>query len=212
MPTVEFLGGLNHPIGSLSGSGIGFYGSTFGNSVAVGDYQTTTWITNSAGTAQGPQCNNVKYSNLQSGFLNSATVATGLRYMPNYLATLGIRVTNASAIKIQNATVKLYDRSSTSNRPSGVTTAVAEIVHPSQLQSVNGSGSTTWTYFSGVAGTIQNLALSNSPGASGNYGGQYGGNLGTGWLTHDWFLAMSASPDSIGSKNQFALLFSYEYL
>jgi hypothetical protein len=212
MPTVTFLGGLSHPIQATNGSGLGFYGASFGYSVPVGEYQTTTWITNSAGAAQGPQCNNVKHHNICSGFLNSASVATGLWYMPNYLTSLGIRVSNGTAIQVQNATVKLYDRSSTTNRPSGVTTALAEIVHPSPLQSVRGSGNSTWTYFSGVAGTIQSLALSNSPGLSGNYGGQYGVNLGTGHLINDWFLNLSASPDSIGSKNQYALLFSYEYL
>jgi hypothetical protein len=29
---------------------------------------------------------------------------------------------------------------------------------------------------------------------------------------HDWFIAMSASPDSIGSKTDFGLYFTLEYL
>jgi hypothetical protein len=211
MPSVSFFAGESNNINNLAGSGIGFYGASFAYSVPVGEWQQTTFITNSAGTIQGPQADNIKYSNMGSGFVNSATVATGLRYIPNQNATLEIRVTDTTMIRVQNATVKLYDRASITNRPTGVTTAVAELVHPDPTQTVLGSGNSTWTIFSGVAGTIQSLSLSNSPGISGQYGGQYGVNLGGSGLSHSWYLALSASPDSIGSKNQYALLFSYEY-
>lgn len=211
MPTVSFFGNYSNVINNLNGSGLGFYGSTFGNSVNVGEYQTTTWITDSNGTIQGPQCQNVKFTHLASGSLNGAA-SIPLTGIPNQNASLRISITNATSIQIQNATIKLYDRASTSNRPSGVTTAVAEIIHPSTLQTVKGSGNSTWTMFSGVAGTVQSLALCNGPGFSGNYGGLYGGSLSPASTQHDYFLALSSSPDSIGSKTQYALLFSYEYL
>ena len=211
MPAVNFFGNLTNAINNLSGSGIGFYGSTFGNSVNVGAFQTTTWITDANGALQGPQCNNLKYTHLASGEINGAS-SIPITGIPNQNATLRISVTNGTPIQVQNASVKLYDRASIASRPSGVTTAVAELVHPSVLQTVKGSGNTTWTIFSGVTGTVQSLTVSNSPGFSGNYGGQYGGDLGAAALQHDWFLGLSASPDSIGSKTQYALLFSYEYL
>jgi len=31
-------------------------------------------------------------------------------------------------------------------------------------------------------------------------------------LRHDWYVALSASPDSIGSKTQYGLYFTLEYL
>ena len=39
---------------NIAGSGLGFYGATFGSSVQIGSFQDTTFVTNAAGTAQGP--------------------------------------------------------------------------------------------------------------------------------------------------------------
>ncbi len=209
MPTVSYYS-ENIPINSAI-SGLGFYGASFAYSVAVGEYNQTTWITNADGTAQGPQVNNIKFANIGSGYIESALVPTGLRYIPNQDASLNIRVSNASAIVIQNAAVKCYDRVSSANAPSGVTTYVAEVVHPSTSQLVTGSGNITWTVFSGVNPNNTSLSLSFSPGATGVNGGRYTTNLRSD-VIHDWYLCLSPSPDSIGSKTDFGLYFSYEYL
>ncbi len=204
MATITFLADNVN----LNGSGLGFYGAGFGQSVDVSAYQGTTFITNGAGTAQGAQVNNIKYENTLSGFLGSATSGVLLTQMPNYLATLNIRFTHGSAIKAQNTVVRIYDRSNINNDASGVTTKVAELIHPDTVQNNNGSGDTTWLTPHGSAVTV---SLAPSPGYSGLYAGN-GANSTRSDTQHDWYLAISASPDSIGSKTLYGLYISTEYL
>lgn len=195
-------------ITNLAGSGLGFYGAGFGQSVNVGEWQDTTFITNSNGTAQGPQVNNLKYVNTMSGIINGASSGVLLTQMPNYLATLNIRFTHSTAVQIQNVKLRIYDRSNINNPASGVTTKVAELIHPDIIQNNNGSGDTTWHTPAGSA-TIMDLAP--SPGYSGIYAGN-GSNSTRADTRHDHFIAISASPDSIGSKNLYGLYCSLEYL
>jgi hypothetical protein len=195
-------------ITNLNGSGLGFYGSSFGASVNVGEYQTTTYITNGAGTSQGPQVNNNKYLNSMSGYLNSQTSGTLLTSWPNYLATLRINFTHSTAVQVQNAIFRIYDRSDINKAASGVTTKVAELIHPDIIQNNNGSGDTTWytPWGSGIT-----VPLANSPGYSGIYAGN-GSNSTRPDTQHDHYVAISASPDSIGSKVMYAGYVSLEYL
>lgn len=190
-----------------AGSGIGFYGSSFGASVPVGAWQDTTYVTNSVGTLQNIQCDNVKWTHNASGGIAGGN-SLPLTSIPNDIATLNIRFTYDSAVRVQNAQLRIYDRSTVTRGASGVTTAVAEIVHPSPIQGATGSGSTTWFY---ASGTYNNSAFSlkDSPGISGIW------NNGTSVkqdTRHDWYLALSASPDSIGSKTLYGLYCSLEYL
>ena len=50
MATISFFGGANTPIDNLSGSGLGFFGGSFGSSVELNAFQGSTYITNGAGT------------------------------------------------------------------------------------------------------------------------------------------------------------------
>lgn len=211
MAAVDFYAG-QFAIQALSGSGLGFYGETFGASVNVSEWQQTTYITNGAGTAQGPQVNNIQFLNSQSGVVNSATSGIGLININNYLATLNIRFTHSSSVQVQNAKVRIYDRSNINNPASGVTTKVAELINTAVSQLVAGSGDTTWTSITsanGGSGTL--VSLANSPGMSGLYAGN-GSNSVRPDTRHDFFLAISQSPDSIGSKTLNGLYFSCEYL
>jgi len=58
-----YAGSGNAELNDLStpGSGLGFYGASFGTSVQVGQYQETTFITNSNGSVNGGNNNNNKY-------------------------------------------------------------------------------------------------------------------------------------------------------
>ena len=211
MASVDFYAG-EFAIQALAGSGLGFYGSTFAASVNVGEYQDTTYITNGAGTSQGPQVNNIKWLNAQSGIVNSASSGIGLININNYLATLNIRFTHGSAVQIQNAKVRIYDRSNINNPASGVTTKIAELINPAVSQLIAGSGDTTWTTITsanGGSGTI--LTCANSPGMSGLYAGNGSNSVRTD-TRHDIYLAISQSPDSVGSKTLNGLYFSCEYL
>lgn len=203
MAEINFYSG-SLSISNLSGSGLGFYGAGFGYSVAVGSYNDTTFITNGAGTSQGPQCNNVKYMNIGSGIINSASSGVPLVSVPNYLAH-NIRFTHTSAVKTQNAKVYVYDRQSTSNNPSGVLCKFAEIIHPGLTQVPTGSGSTVWQT---PTGSSVVMSLTSSPGLS----GLSPNGPSTTDMNHDWYYILSASPSSIGSKTDFGLLFSVEYL
>jgi hypothetical protein len=80
MATISFYTDGNQ-IGG--GSGLGFYGDAgFGASVAVGAYQGRTFITNSTGTAQGPQGDNIKYVNPGSGILGAVGSGIGIDAIP----------------------------------------------------------------------------------------------------------------------------------
>lgn len=140
-----------------------------------------------------------------SGYLGSQTSGIQIRCFPNYLATLNISFTHTSAIKTQQSKVYIYDRTSTSNPASGVTTKVAELIHPSITNVMDGSGDVTWITPTGSSVIVD---LVSSPGQSGT---SINGTQTT-QDVHDWYLAISASPDSIGSKTLYGLYFSTEYL
>lgn len=206
---LKFYAGEDFQIQDLSGSGLGFFGDDgFGNSVRVGEYQGHTYITNSTGTTQGPEVDNVKYLNAGSGIIGQAGTGVALTCIPNYQATLNVRFTYDSAVQVINAQAQIYDRYDPNNPASGVTTKVAELIHPGTTQANTGSGDTTW-YTPGGSSVV--VPLANSPGPSGLYAGN-GSNSTYADRVHDWFLAMSCSPDSIGSKTQYGLYVALEFL
>jgi hypothetical protein len=196
----------DYHIQNLNGSGLGFYGSNFGYSVGVGEYQDTTFITDGTGSVEGQQLNNIKWAHPASGSINGAS-EVNLNQIPNYLATLNIRFTNDTAVQIDTCRLYIYDRTNKDNPASGVTTKVAEIIHPDIVQNANGSGDTTWITNPG-SGTIMTLA--QSPGMSGMYAGGGASSVRPD-TQHDLYLAISQSPDSIGSKTLNGLYFSVSY-
>jgi hypothetical protein len=218
--SIDFYAGEDFLIPNTSGSGLGFYGdSGFGASVLVSTFQGRTFITSSAGTSQGAEVDNVKYLNVGSGIIGQAGSGTHIKAIPNYLATVNIRFTHASAIKVQNAKMRMYDRSNINNVPSGVTVRAAELIHPGITQVAEGSGDNVWigttnnpqTGLPSVGGSGLYVDLANSPGVSGLHAGNGSDSLRTD-TRHDWFCCLSASPDSVGSKSQFALYVELEYL
>ena len=89
---------------------------------------------------------------------------------------------------------------------SGVTTKVAELVHPANSQAViSNSSDSTW---STPAGSADIMTLTASPGES----GQRPNGPQTSDTVHDWFAVISASPDSIGDKTLYGLYVELEYL
>ena len=188
----------------LNGSGLGFFGSTFGASVNVASYQDSTWITDSNGLFQGPQVNNIKYVHPASGSINALT-AKNVLDIPNNLASLKVSFSHSSAVTTQNARFRCYDRNNINNNPSGIVCMAYEVIHPSTTQTGSlGSGLSSWTNIYG-SGSI--LSLVDSPGVS----GLRPNGASTSSTQHDWFLALSQSPSSTGSKTT-AGYFSVEYL
>jgi hypothetical protein len=207
-PTTTYFAGPNHTdgiAGGITGSGLGFYGdSGFGASVQVGAYQGRTYITSAAGTALGPECNNVKYLDAGSGILGQSGSGLALTAIPNAQATLNLRFTNDTAVQVVSAQMVFYDRVARNNSPSGVTTRAVEIRHPDITQVNNGSGATSWSTPAGSAV----LSLATSPGTS----GLRPNGPNTSDSRHDWYIAISCSPDSVGAKSQYGMLAEIEYL
>lgn len=201
---IDFLAGANF-VNNLSGSGLALFGDAgFAAAVNVGFWQGRTFISDSAGVNQGAEANNVKYLNAGSGILGQTGSGVGIRAIPNAQATLNIRFTNDTAVKVQNGYIQGYDRVSVLNPPSGVTFACAGIVHPDPIQNNNGSGDPIWRFPAGSS--TMSLGATFSPGTS----GLSPNGTNTSDTRHDFYIVMSASPNAVGSKN-WAILASVEY-
>lgn len=208
-----------------NGSGIGFYGSSFGVSVPVNSQQTTTWTTNADGTNQGIQLHNTAWVSSETVAIDSAS-SINLESLPNYLCPLNVRFTNDDPVKVQNCKLRIFDRNNIQNQASGVTTYVYESRHPLADQvpsglAFKGRSENTWYEFDPVD-AMSDMTFTSSPGVSGlntdssdtnpekGYTSTSGVSLAS--MRHDWFVALSSEPQSIGSKTNYGLYFSVEYL
>jgi len=225
MPIFKFYAG-NNEIATSVGSGLGFFGyNGTGTSVQVGSYQDTTAITNANGTNYLMSTNNIKYIHPSSGRITDGGGQNfNLTGIANSQASLQIRFqqdVGGANIKTQNVKVWPYDRNSSTNWPSSVVVKLVELQHTNNNNlgqaRYDGSTSVTWTSFHYdpdlVAGgyvygapSTTGLSLYDSPGQTGSH---LLGTSSTG-LYHDWYLGISASPDTIGSKN-FGLWVELEY-
>lgn len=170
--------------------------------------------------------------------IQSNSVTTGTSGVPNIAAPLNIRFEHDEEVRVQNCKLRIFDRLDISKHASGVVTQVYEVRHPHPVEGVdfdNDIGPLKhrgvvdehgWVSFAdGFA--MADMVLTPGPGASGlNTSADeiMAGTVGpyTNWTTqegeahrslrHDWYLGLSASPDSIGSKTDFGLYFTLEYL
>lgn len=219
MAAINFygIGGGGSTLTDLGGSGIGFYGDAgFGASVQVNAFQGTTYITNSVGTANGGALNNNRAVALSSGVVinnNRGTGSINITYPYNEEATLNIRFTHSSAVDVNNVKMRIFDRSNIDNNPSGVRCFCAEIIKPSGASGVtptsSGKGDTGWIE---IYGSSSILGLTPDAG-SGGYGAWADPVNGSGsGVQHDWYVILSATPTSIGSKDKFGAYVSLEYM
>ena len=231
MAAITFYGneegaGASNLIDHGAGSGIGFYGGGFGISVAVDQHQDSTYVTNSAGTSSGIKLNNTKYTSASGVSHNSATVSIDNEAMPNYYAPLNVRFTHSEAVRVQNCKMRIFDRNDIGKQASGVSTYVYEVRHPDTIPT-SGSALTergepdhAWKEYD-PADSMVDTTFTSSPGVSGTNSKSTDSTL-AGVLTaegitheslsHDWYVALSASPDSIGSKTDYGLYFTCEDL
>ena len=119
MASISFFAGSTS-INNLSGSGLGFFGGSFGQSVQLNSFQDTTYITNGNGSTNGGAGNNVKYSTDTKAFAAGIVPATGLKYIPNEKASLNVRFTNDTAVRTQNCKLRIFDRVNKDYAASGV--------------------------------------------------------------------------------------------
>ena len=206
MAEITFWAGEGYQVGTAQSSGLGFYGASFGASVQVGVYQSTTFITDGNGLVQGPQADNVKWVHASSGEI-AGGVTLHLLEIPNDKATCNIRFTDSASVRVQNVEARIYNRENINSGAQNVIVKAAEIIHPNPVNGPTGSGDHTWITPQGSATTVP---LAQSPGISGQFAGS-GITSQRPDTRHDWYLALSASPVTIGSK-LFALYVSLEYL
>jgi hypothetical protein len=226
-----------------SGEGLGFYGLGFGQSVAVGSVQNTTFVTNSTGTIEGARCNNTAM--IEEGDTNtSGTVSVNgstdyinLENLPNYLCPLRINFNHTEAVRVENCKLRIFKPSANVDTPAEeVTTYVYEARHPSTLTSApnlswKARNYNSWVAFNSEATGYDGqtvspfeLTLTPSPGTNGlnSDGADDAGAEGSDTLTtdadqhvstqHDWYLALSAMPQTIGTKADYGLYVTLEYL
>lgn len=194
-------------------SGLGFFGAEgFGDPVIIGEYNSHTFVANSSGTDQGFECNNNKYDDSSHVIHGQEGSGIHIRNLPNELASVNPRFTHSEAVRCQSAKIWIFDGSFTGNiankeNPAeNLTFQVAEIRHPSRLQTVTSTyTNATWTDVSASGSNYKSLV--NSPGREGiRQGG--GEEVST---RHDWYIALSCTPTQLGDK-QFGMTFEVEYL
>jgi hypothetical protein len=193
------------------GSGLGFYGDAgHSASVAVGAWQGRTFITNSTGTVEGAEAENIKYLNAGSGIFGQTGSGIGVDAWPYTQASLMIRFSHTSTVRVQNPELRIYNGSDIAVGAVGVTTKVGEIVHPweEKQPATTGSGVNDGKWYT-PAGSSTKMSLSPSPGPTGVFVGA--GNSTYSSTVHDWFVGISSSPDNIGSK-EYGLYVALEYL
>ena len=148
---------------------------------------------------------------------NNPSLGTGmgLTSIPNRASSLNIRFLHSSGVKVENCKAYIYDgKSGATGQPSGVTAVLAQIIHTGTAASTvtpSGSGQNFWNiYGGGITGkaSANAIQLANSPHTSGLKANDSTQSTG---LRHDWFMAISAQPDSVGAKSDFALWVELEY-
>lgn len=220
-----------------AGSGLGFFGGGFGISVPVLQYQDATYVTDAGGTASGIKCSNTKYLSDTTASIQGETEPTTVSGIPNIAAPLNIRFEHEEGVRVQNCKLRIFDRRDISKHASGVQTEVYEIRHPHPVKGTEfdsnigplafrGEATHEWFTFAsdlpmadmtltpgpGPSGlnTSSNEVLATGDGSYYNWISQSGESCRS--TRHDWYIALSASPDSIGSKTDFGLYFTLEYL
>ena len=132
---------------NIVGSGLGFYGASFGSSVQIGAFQDKTFVTNSAGTAQGPAANNIKFTVPATG--NTQTIGSGIPItkINSGNRSFHINFDHSTDVNVQNCQLRIYDRTNINFPASGVVTKVCELVN------FAGKTSSAWTSSNGPDNT-----------------------------------------------------------
>ncbi len=216
MPTaaIDFLAGQGGgTFVDLNASGLGFFGNAHGTSVQVGEYQDTTFITSSNGSIEGPQGTNCKYDAITSGvFVDSDSVAVAPSAMVINSGTMNMRFTFSSPdtnVQTQNGELRIFDRIDPTTGAVGVTTQLLQIVNGGSGVSTSGTAEALASHSGWIAASGDTVisTLLSSPGS----GGLSPSGTDTEDSRHDWYICLSATPLSIGSKTAFGLYCQLEY-
>jgi hypothetical protein len=206
---ITFFGGVGAGETGLGASGVGFYGATFGSSVQVASYQDTTFITDTLGTTNGGQIDNNKYLGTSSGVKVNAFDNEILANVPTISGTLNVRFTFDTPVMTQNGEFRIFDRADITLPATGVTCWVAMIGNGgSGVNQTTGEAQAGHNGWAALSGASPKWVLLASPGES----GLSPNGTGTNDDRHDWYISLSATPTSIGSKTDFGAYVALEYL
>ena len=207
MATIITRGGEGYSIDHANGSGLNFFGANgAGYSIAVGEFNSRTYIGNANGTVQGAEIDNDKWANASGVIYGVSGAEYLIPQLPQDKATLNISFHNDTAVDVQNFEVRgVYDENNIDTAPSGSEIRLAEVIHPDITYTHTGSGDSFWTNASGAVGILE---LSDSPGSSA-LAAYSGTTEASTWA--DWYVCVSTSPTSVGAKTA-KLYMSLEYL
>lgn len=195
----------------LNASGLGFFGASFGASVQVGEYQDSTYISASDGSAPaGPQATNTKYDTVTTGVIVDGAAAIVPSAVAINSGTLNIRFTFDSDVKTQNSELRIFNRSTITVGAVGVTTQVLQVCNGGSGVSSSGTALAPGSHPGWVAPSGSGVVVSLL--SSAGSGGLSPSGTSTEDTRHDWYVCMSATPLSIGSKELFGLYVQLEYL
>lgn len=242
MPSIKFYANVKPQSGDVSdtsnlidhaaGSGIGFYGNGFRVSVPVGSQQNQTYVTNDVGTAQGVQLNNTAVSTLGDAETEGTVAINGgtpinLSSLPNMSCPLNIRFEHeTTAVRVQNCKLRIFNRQNIDEHAVDVVTSVYEARHPNNNQTISQLGhraypdDNKWFEFD-PSNAMEDMELTPSPGDGGtnslseaesSFGATAYDGASHQSQTHDWYLALSSEPVTIGSKTEYGLYVTMEYL
>ena len=167
---------------------IGFYGPGFGLSVRVGDFNETTYRTTEDGQTNGNALPNTRWASLTGVFIGPSIIPALLQDTLTSEATLRIELMTDAAVATQNTIFRTFDKVSIDSAPSGVDVFSAEVIAGASF------GDTGWTQIqgSGVVMSLDDHAVAAT--------------------THNFWVALSSSPTSVGEKTNFAFYFETEFL
>lgn len=179
---------------------IGFFGAVFGQSVRVGEFQDSTFVTDSDGAVNSGEIDNnnkfVTSSTVKIG-ASSAEAISGIDVIES---TLRIQFNNTTPVQLQNTSFRAFDRVNINNPQSGVIVQAFEAsniisghIVPASGGDINTQGDNTWTQISGATA----LPLITQSGIS---------------VDHYHYIGLSASPTQIGQKKDLGFYYETEFL
>lgn len=198
----------------MNTSGLGFFGAAFATSVQVGQYQDSTFITNGGGSVNEGAVTNCKFDTSDgSGILVNGDVAVQPSAIAINSGTMNIRFTftsPATAVQTQNCELRITNRLVSTSGAVGVTTQVLQIANGGSGVSTSGTAEALADHLGWIAPSGDSVVVSLL--SSAGSGGLSPSGVDTKDARHDWYIALSATPLSIGAKTAYGLYVQLEYL
>jgi len=174
-----------------NGRRIGFFGTSFGDSIVLNNYQDKTYVTNDTGTINLGELPNVKYVSNSPGMVDIGSGSVAITTLTANQCTLHIQLSSGSASRIQAIKLIAYSGSLevgphgglSASGPANVTVVGFEL------------GNTDWTVMNGSTTPLQ---LTPFSGAAGQ-------------LQHDYYIGLSAQPQVSGINTNVSLALYAEW-